>query len=186
MTGVTRILRPLLAALSVTAGLLVAEAGPALACSCRADRVVADDVAASEGAFVGVYTGRDDPEAQGPLISSAREVLNHFEVGRIVKGDIGERVDVGAAASGASCGLELQAGARTGLLLRREADGWKSSLCDQIEPDVLLAAAPGRVPAGAGAGAGTGPDWGLILFAGLLVLAVPVAYVVGGWRRRSP
>lgn len=174
-------LRTLLAVFVVATGLALAGAGPAYACSCRAGVPIGESLADSDGAFVGVYTGRDDPEF-GPIVSSARSVVNHFQVERPVKGAIGETIDVAAAAGGASCGLELEAGARTGLLLRKDdAGGWASSLCSQVGAEDLLAFAP--APADAGSPS-PGLDWGLVVFAGLLVLALPVAFVVGGWRRR--
>ena len=176
-------MRSVLAVLLAGAGLLVVEAGPALACSCRAGVPVEDSLSESDAAFVGVFTGRDDPLAQADLISSGRAVVNHFQVERSVKGDIGERVDVKAAASGASCGLELDVGERTGLLLRRDAGGWTSGLCSQVEPQVLLAFAPATA---ASAGAGTGTDWGLIVLMGLLVLAVVGAVVLEVVHRRAP
>ncbi|HVL05775.1 MAG TPA: hypothetical protein VM388_07295 [Acidimicrobiales bacterium] len=179
-------LRPVLAVLVMTGAITVIGAEPASACSCRADVAVADALAESDGAFVGVFIGRDDPAVPGEVVSSGRRVLNHFQVERSVKGDIGERVDVRAAAGGASCGLELEAGDRTGLLLRRDGGVWTSSLCSQVEPRALLAVAPGTAPGPAGAGTGAGVNWGFMVFAGLLVLALPVALVAGGRRRRSP
>jgi hypothetical protein len=178
----TMILRPVLAALLVVGSMLLTDARPAFACSCRADVNVADELSQSDGAFVGVFTGRDDPLVRGEVISSARTVVNHFTVERSIKGGIGERVDVSAAAEGASCGLELSVGDRTGLLLRQDAGGWRSSLCAQVEPQMLLAVAPGRAPASVG---GSGLDWGFIVFVGLLVLTIPVALVVGGAHRRA-
>ena len=173
------IVRSVLAVLMAAGGLLVVEAGPALACSCRAEVPVAEALSESDGAFVGVFTGRDDPLGQGDVITSARGVLNHFQVERSVKGDIGGRVDVQAAAGGASCGLELSVGERTGLLLRRDAGSWTSSLCSQVEPQALLAFAPATT-------AGAGVDGGLILLVGLLVLAVMGAVVLEWAHRRAP
>lgn len=170
--------RSVLAVLLAAGGLLVVEAGPALACSCRAGVPVGDSLSESDAAFVGVFTGSDDPLAQGDVASSGRGVLNHFLVERSVKGHIGERVDVTAAASGASCGLELEVGQRTGLLLRAGAGGWTSGLCSQVEPQALLA----FVPATAGA---SGVDGGLILLVGLLVLAVLGAAVQEVVHRRA-
>lgn len=107
--------------------------------------------------------------------------MNHFQVERRVKGDIGDEVDVGSSGSGASCGLELSAGKRTGLLVGRdEAGGWISGLRGQVPADELAAFAP----AGS-TGSRPGPDWGFIVFAGVLVLALPLAFVVGGARRRD-
>ncbi len=179
------ILRSALAVLLATGGVLAVGAGPAFACSCRAGVAVEESLAESDGAFVGVFTGRDDPLGQGDIVSSGRRVLNHFQVERPVKGDIGERVDVTAAASGASCGLELQVGQRTGLLLRRDAGSgsWTSGLCSQVEPQALLAFAPA---AATGSDAGGGADWGLIVLLGLLVLAVAGAVVLEVVHRRAP
>jgi hypothetical protein len=172
-------LRLLLVALIMATGLVVGGGGPAYACSCQADVPIERSLAENDAAFVGVYTGRDDPQAGGPVLSSARRVVNHFKVERSVKGDIGAEVDVGAAAGGATCGLELSAGERTGLLLRRDGAGkWTSSLCSQVSADELLAFAPAGPK-------GSGRDWGFIVFAGLLALAIPVAFVVGGFRRRD-
>jgi hypothetical protein len=166
-----------LAVLLAAGGLLIAGAGPALACSCRAGVPVEESLSESDAAFVGVFTGRDDPIVPGGLIGA---VVNHFLVERSVKGDIGERVDVQAAAGGASCGLELEVGQRTGLLLRNDAGGWSSGLCSQVEPQALLAFAP------AAAGAGAGVDGGLIVLLGLLVLAVLGAVVLEVVHRRAP
>jgi hypothetical protein len=173
------IFRSVLAVLLAAAGLLVADAGPARACSCRAGVPVEELLSENDAAFIGVFVGSDDPLAGGDLVSSARPVLNHFLVERRVKGDIGERVDVTAAASGASCGLELEIGQRTGLLLRAGAGGWSSGLCSQVEPQALLALAPARA-------GGAGVDGGLIALVGLLVLVVLGAVVLEVVHRRAP
>ena len=124
-----RRLRALTAAPLSALPLVVVQAPPALARSCRGDVAIEDALLQSDGAFVGRFIGRDDVFPQG--------VLNHFQVERAVKGDIGERVRVEAAASGASCGLELEVGERTGLLLRHGPNGWRSSLCSQTDPGAL-------------------------------------------------
>jgi hypothetical protein len=73
--------------------------------------------------------------------------------------------------------LELSVGQRTGLLLRRDAGGWTSGLCSQVEPQALLAVAP--------AGAGGGVDGGVIVLAGLLRLAVLGAVALEWAHRRA-
>jgi hypothetical protein len=143
--------------------------------------LVADALDESDAAFVGVYTGREDPFVHGELIFSGRPVLNHFEVERSIKGDLGERVDVEAVASGASCGLELEVGERTGLFLQRTETGWRSSLCSQTEPAGLLAFAPAVAPGGAEAAPS---ERGVFVAFGLLALAVAGYFVVEGVRRR--
>ena len=172
------IVRAVLAVLMVAGGLLTVEAGPAFACSCRAEVPVEEFLSHSDGAFVGVFTGRDVPPGRVDVNDLGRPVVNHFQVERTVKGDIGRRVDVQAEASGASCGLELEVGERTGLFLFRDAGGWTSGLCAQVEPQALLAFAP--------AAAGAGVDGGLILLVGLLVLAVLGAVVLEAVHRRAP
>lgn len=167
-----------LAVFVAAGGLLVVGAGPASACSCPANQPVEEPLSHSDGAFVGVLIGRDEPDAGG-VFNPGRRVVNHFKVERSVKGVLGERVAVEADVSGASCGLELEVGQRTGLLLFRHAGGWTSNLCAQVEPQALLAFAP------AAAGAGT-TDWGLIVLVGLLVLAVAGAVVWEVVHRRSP
>lgn len=194
----------LLAVVMVTSGMAVVGGGamPAYACSCRAV-AVAESLANSDAAFVGVLTGRDDPDGGGPIVSSGRRVVNHFTVERAVKGELGPSVAVGAAAGGASCGLEVREGARTGLLLRRSGTEWTSSLCSQVDSAALLALAPGGGPGPVGtvapavgavapaedvaapAGAGSGPDWGFIGLVGILLLAVLGAVVLGGAQRRE-
>jgi hypothetical protein len=175
------VVRALVAVLVVASGLVVAGGSPAYACSCHADMPIEKWLAESDAAFVGVYTGRDGPAAGRPVVNLNQEVVNHFEVERSVKGTFGKAVDVSASGSGASCGLELTAGDRTGLMLHRDdAGGWTSSLCGQVGAEELLAFA-----GASSSGPGSGPDWGFILFAGLLVLAVPVAFVVGGAGRRA-
>lgn len=180
------ILKAALATVAVATMLLIVRTEPAFACSCDADVVLEESLADSDGAFVGVYLGRDDPFGQQPLISTGRPVTNHFVVERRVKGEIGDRIAVEAAAGGASCGLELEVGERTGLLLRREGDGWGSSLCSQTEPEALLAFAPGSA---------TSDSSGNVPFVaiGFTVLAATVAVAAGlllqrsqrsGWRGR--
>lgn len=181
MTRGTALLGILVAALVVTALQLVVWAGPAFACSCRADVQVVDALADSDGAFVGVFTGRDDHLVAGEAISSGRRVTNHFLVERSVKGDVGQRIAVEAAAGGASCGLELEVGERTGLLVRGSADGWTSSLCAQTDPNALLALGPSRATETPGGGGFT--TTGLLVTVGLMVLALAGALAV---RRKEP
>jgi hypothetical protein len=177
----------------IVAAHLALQVSPAQACSCRADVQVADALAASDAAFVGVFTGRDDPLVHGEIISSARPVLNHFEVERVVKGPIGERVDVEAAASGASCGLEVEVGEQAGVLLTWTGTGWRSSLCNQTEAAELMAFAPAAAPAAPAAAPGRNAapaesepsERGFFVAVGLLVLAVPVFFGVQRWRRRG-
>ena len=93
------------------------------------------------GAFVGRLLSRDDPQPTGNVFSSATLVRYRFQVERPVKGDIPSGIiEVWSSGSGASCGLETPVGQRTGLLLRHEDGRWRSSLCEQADPDVLIRA----------------------------------------------
>jgi hypothetical protein len=125
----------------IVAGLVVVGATPALACSC-APSSPAEVAERSDAAFVGTYLGRTEPAQTGPYLSTSTEVVNHFSVERVVKGGpIAGTVDVLAALSSASCGLEFGVGQRAGLGLTRDGAGWHSNLCNQAEPDALLALA---------------------------------------------
>ena len=62
-----------------------------------------------------------------------------FRVEQIYKGDVEERAEVVSASDGASCGLDLAVGDRVGLLLTRDGDVWRSSLCQQVDPADFLA-----------------------------------------------
>jgi hypothetical protein len=89
----------------------------------------------------------------GSVISTGRDVVYTFEVAEVVKGNIGQRVEVHSAASGSSCGFEVAAGEAVGVLLDRHRGSWRSGLCGQLEPAKLRAAAAplpapdGRAPA---------------------------------------
>lgn len=113
---------------------------PAGACSCALGDP-RDAVDGSDAAFVGTLVERTDPQPRNGVVSSAQNVVWTFEVESLVKGPLGSTVDVHSPWSGASCGLEVGEGKRTGLLLTRADGEWTSSLCLQIEPDVLLRAA---------------------------------------------
>ena len=177
-----------MAALLVGISLLVIQAGPARACTCNQDQPAQAVLAASDAAFVGVLvftrplTLADvggDVTAYQELIGSELGVVDHFEVERAVKGELGRQVQVVHSGSGAGCGLsELSVGQRSGLSLHRRADVWGSSMCHKIEPDRLVALAtkvdnrPEVL---------TASDLPLFLVAGVVLLAIPLAMAV---RRR--
>ena len=116
-------------------------ATPAHACSCA----MPDPrslLAQTEGAFVGRLVARRD--------LGDRRATFTFRVERRIKGTIGSTVDVESASNGAACGLETTVGDRIGLFLEREAGRWKSSLCWQVSPEDLLAAAQPLPPPNGG------------------------------------
>lgn len=173
--------RCLLAALLVAIPLLVIHAGPALACSCSRD--VKAQLPASDGAFVGVLVSRSvlpgpveglDPELRG---------VNHFMVERAVKGEIGESIAVLDTGSGASCGLELSVGDRSGLLVGRGAGQWVSSMCGTSDPDALLAAASEK-PDTSALPALLGSEMRLVAVTGVVLLSLPLGLAFGRAVRR--
>jgi hypothetical protein len=133
--------------LVVVAAALAARVEPARACSC----VFGDPRAALEradGAFVGTLLERRGPADPR---SSIEPVTLVFRVERAVKGKLGARVEVQTAASGASCGIELEVGQRTGLFVERQGSRWLGTLCGQLAPARLLEAArPLPAPTGRG------------------------------------
>jgi len=135
----------LLAALVVVTVGLLALPEPAAACSCAAGdpRQVLRE---ADAAFVGTLVARHVERQDGRLFSSGDPATLVFRVEEAVKGDLGELVEVETAVSGVSCGIEAAVGQRLGLFLTRTSDGWTSSLCQQIDPSVLLAAAAADLP----------------------------------------
>jgi len=129
-----RIALALAAALAAVASLAGAHAEPAFACSCIGVDP-ARDLPTVDAAFVGRAVSRRVDE---PILSSGDAAVWTFEVERAVKGTLPARLEVTAAVSGASCGLELGLDQRIGLLLDRHGDGYSSSLCRQVDPELLL------------------------------------------------
>jgi hypothetical protein len=124
---------------SLTAALVLA--GQALACSC-APGDPRDMLELSDGAFTGTLLER---------VVEGDQAIHTFRVDHAVKGEIGETVQVRSHRDGATCGLEIGIGQRVGLFLDREGAEWLSTLCQQIDPDELLAAAqPLPEPDGSG------------------------------------
>lgn len=124
--GMKRLIRGLLTTLVLTTTVWIIQAPPAYACTCG--RLSFSEMkASSDGMFVGVYKGTDDP---GDQLYSARLVTHHFDVERVIKGDISDRVDVVTTADTASCGLpSMRLGTSYGLGLTREGEQWRSGLC---------------------------------------------------------
>ncbi|HWL33843.1 MAG TPA: hypothetical protein VNP89_09590 [Gaiellaceae bacterium] len=89
---------------------------------------------------------RDLPAADGAMIGTVLErrvngdaATYRFRVEQVYKGDVESRADVVSPSGGAACGLELAVGQRVGLLLTRDGDVWRSSLCSQVDPADFLA-----------------------------------------------
>jgi hypothetical protein len=127
----------------VVAVLVTLTASPARACSC-ASIDLREGLRERDGAFVGELIGR------GGWPWSSTSTFT-FRVERSLKGDFGDVVDVESSSNGASCGLEVEEGQRIGLLLDRDDGTWWSSLCWQVDPDLLIEAAePLPAPDGQG------------------------------------
>ena len=140
--GVSPGIRTLLAYSVVFAvAALAAAVEPARACSCiQPDPWIF--LKQADGAFVGRLTGKED-------LDEGRARLT-FAVERAVKGEIGASVQVVTANNGAACGIEASVGQRIGLFLSREGGRWIGTLCWQVAPEDLLAAAVLPAPNGRG------------------------------------
>jgi hypothetical protein len=103
---------------------------PAWACSCAFVKPEAA-LAAADAAFVGTLETRRESNP-GPVRTSLDPVTLGFRVEEVLKGDLGSRVEVVTAASGASCGIEARRGQRLALVLHRVRGRWQSGLCDQL------------------------------------------------------
>jgi hypothetical protein len=112
----------LLAALLSAAG--AALAGPAMACSCTTAETAAH-VARADAIFTGRLVSR---EVSGGS-SSADPALHVFAVAAVWKGEAAAQQGVVSAASGASCGLELQGEGPFVVFATRSGDGLAADLC---------------------------------------------------------
>lgn len=150
---------------------VVATPQPAFACSCMimdADRFLGT----YDAAFIGTVLSSDVESADDDAVWT-------FEVEQVVKGELGETVEVLSHAQSSMCGFALSVGERTGVFMNERNGQWHSSTCSQIEPEALLAATPtipdDAQPSPQGAAGDDGRSWWLVL--GLLAVAV----AGGGW-----
>ena len=111
------------------AALSLALAADAFACSCLRVNLVRD-LPKADGAFIGTVLERR---------VERQTAIYLFRVEQVYKGEIENRVEVVSADNGAACGLELRVDQRIGLLLAREGETWRSSLCSQVDPSAFLA-----------------------------------------------
>jgi len=113
-------------------------AGDVLACTCAAVPA-RQRLDSADAAFIGrVLETRPAPAGEG-----GRELVYVFAVDSVVKGELGERVEVVGPVGGAACGFELQRDEASGILLRRDTarEVWLGGLCGQIAVGELIAAA---------------------------------------------
>lgn len=129
---------------------LVAPATPAHACSC-AMLSSAQKVDNADVVVRGTVTGVDDPGGR----SSAHPVTYEVAVAEVYRGTAAATTFVLSAASGASCGIEVQQGREYLLFARRVGSELRAGLCDGTTPasaelvaEVEHLAGPGRAPEG--------------------------------------
>ncbi len=183
-----RVLLAVLAGAALVAGVVE----DASACSC-----VPPDAPAYlerfDGAFVGRLVEKREQEPRAPWGGSSAATYV-FEVERVYKGRLPRELHVVAPLDGASCGIEVPVGARTGLFLEQRDGEWQSSLCLQVGAAELESAAADagiddRQPlAGSTAGGSGGPGAETLLAAGaaaLLVLVLAAVLLVRRRRGRS-
>ena len=86
----------------------------------------------SDAAFIGTVADRS-----GGLFG--RDATWTFEVQQWVKGDLGPTVKIKSAASGASCGFELEGGEEAAIFVTVEGDTLRGGLCSTLDADALRA-----------------------------------------------
>ena len=174
---------------------VVAPAAPANACSCAllssAQKVDNADVVVR-----GTVTGVDDPGGR----SSAHPVTYEVAVAEVYRGTAAATTFVRSAASGASCGIEVQEGREYLLFARRVGSELRAGLCDGTTPasaervaEVEHLTGPGRDPHGTTTTAAApsavrrpGSSWsGLPLGVGLGGALVAAGLAGLWWRRRG-
>jgi hypothetical protein len=109
----------------------VAAATPCAACSCGEAASLADSAARADVVFVGAFVDTSEPAHLLPgLTSSAEEVGRIFEVTEVRKGAASIRTEVRTAASGGSCGLEVEPGGVYVVVATTTPTGLTGGLCD--------------------------------------------------------
>ena len=186
-------------------GLTAAAVTPCAACSCAGVGSLADSAARADVVFVGTFVGTRGPDSAVPgLTSSADEVGRVFEVTEVRKGAAAARTEVRTAASGGSCGLEVQQGSVYVVVVNSTEAGLTGGLCDGTRLLSTVASSdldavgppegprPGAVAADAPEPASLprdAPRWPLVPGAALTgaagLLALAVALVARGRRRGS-
>jgi hypothetical protein len=173
-----------------------ASATPCAVCSCAALVTPVEAAADADAVFVGRFTGTREPMVS---TSSADLVAKRFEVQEVRKGEVAAVTEVLTAASGASCGLEVEQGRTYVVVARATEDGLRADLCGGTREHVTATGdldliGPARTPTGGertadvplvAAGArdvlGTPVLWGPVAAASALVTLGLLAL-----RRRRP
>lgn len=135
-------MRRLLVAVAVAlAATLAAGVAPerAVACSC-AQIDLGGELRRADAIFIGTMLSRRVERGTPGVYTGEDQATSRFRVETLIKGDLDSPLDVVSNASGGACGLEVEEGQRTGLLLRLVDRRWRSDRCSQVEPARLLAA----------------------------------------------
>ena len=117
-------------------GFAAASGTPCAACSCAAPVTPAEAAAEADAVFVGTVTGTREPLVS---TSSADLVAKRFEVVEVRKGEVAAVTEVLTAASGASCGLEVEEGRTYVVVARASAEGLRADLCGGTREHVTAA-----------------------------------------------
>lgn len=113
-------------------------AADASACTC-AGVPARQRLDSADAAFI----GRLVATRAAPARVGERELVYVFAVDSVVKGELGDRVDVVGTIGAAACGFELERDEASGILLRRDTvrEVWNGGLCGQIAVGELIGAA---------------------------------------------
>ena len=124
-------------------------AGSAWGCSCVApsEADLREWYAESDAAMIGTLVSRRTVDEGSSKWGGDETDGFTFIVEEDFKDNLGERVEVRSSAYGASCGLEVGRGDRTGLFIDRSGGHWWSGLCNQVGPKQLREAATELPPA---------------------------------------
>ena len=120
------------------------------ACSCVGIGDIADAVDEAELVMVGTLVDRRDG---GVGIAGGPGAIYTYQVETWVKGDAGDIVEVHSGQGDGDCGMGGAIGDRIGAFLTNEAGRIDGTSCDQIDPDVLLAAMEAPTVSSTGIGA---------------------------------
>lgn len=117
---------------------LLPESASACSCGWGDPREMLENGSA---AFVGKLIHKEEPEVSASgTIYTGSDVTYTFEIEQVLKGDLGESVEVESPLDGAACGFEVAEGQRIGVVLRREGGVWKGGLCSTVPADALIRA----------------------------------------------
>lgn len=117
-------------------GSIPVTAPPAWACTCAASSRGAQFLSA-DVVFEGEVAQVKIEHPQAPLHSSADPLIATFQVERVYKGGIPNRVEVHTAAGGGSCGIGFQKGRRYSVFARRAGTQLQTGLCDGTSDGAL-------------------------------------------------